>query len=117
MKKITLLLIILFLFINKINDAQPRHPAPKLVVGIVIDQMRYDYLYRFYSLYGENGFKRLMNEGSNFTFAHYNYVPTYTAPGHTSIYTGTTPYFHGIISNEWYDRTSKKLFTAQKITR
>lgn len=109
MKKITLLLIFSFLFGNKINIAQPQQHSPKLVVGIVVDQMRYDYLYRFYSLYGENGFKRLMHEGSNFTFAHYNYVPTYTAPGHTSIYTGTTPYFHGIISNEWYDRTSKKI--------
>ena len=54
------------------------------------------------------GFKRLMNEGSNFTFAHFNYVPTYTAPGHSSIYTGTTPYYHGIISNNWYDKVAKK---------
>ncbi len=108
MKKIILLLIFLLLAGNKTNNAQSAHPQPKLVVGIVIDQMRYDYLYRFYSLYGENGFKRLMDEGSNFTFAHYNYVPTYTAPGHTSIYTGTTPYFHGIISNDWYDKISKK---------
>jgi len=81
---------------------------PKLVIGIVIDQMRYDYLYRFYDQYGENGFKRLMNQGMNFTYAQYNYVPTYTATGHASIYTGTTPYYHGIISNDWYDRFQKK---------
>ena len=52
--------------------AQTTIPEPKLVVGIVIDQMRYDYLYRFDSLYSDKGLKRLMNEGSNFTFAHYN---------------------------------------------
>ena len=83
-------------------------PQPKLVVGIVIDQMRFDYLYRFYDQYSETGFKRLMNQGMNFTYAQYNYIPTYTAPGHASIYTGSTPYFHGIISNDWYDRVSKK---------
>jgi predicted AlkP superfamily pyrophosphatase or phosphodiesterase len=88
--------------------AQITIPEPKLVVGIVIDQMRYDYLYRFDSLYSDKGLKRLMNEGSNFTFAHYNYVPTFTGPGHTSIYTGTTPYFHGIIANDWFDRKLKR---------
>lgn len=80
-------------------------PKPKLVVGIVVDQMRYDYLVRFRPWFSQNGFVRLMENGSNFTFAHYNYVPTKTAPGHASVYTGTTPYYHGIIANEWYDRT------------
>ncbi|MCU7494411.1 MAG: alkaline phosphatase family protein [Ignavibacteria bacterium] len=82
---------------------------PKLVVGIVIDQMRYDYLYRFEPYFGKDGFNRLKYEGSNFTFGHYNYVPTYTAPGHTSIYTGTSPYYHGIIANDIYDRSLKKM--------
>jgi predicted AlkP superfamily pyrophosphatase or phosphodiesterase len=82
---------------------------PKLVVGIVVDQMRFDYLYRFYSYYGKNGFNKLMNNGTNFTFAHFNYVPTYTAPGHSSIYTGTTPYYHGMIANDWYDKAAKKM--------
>lgn len=81
---------------------------PKLVVGIVIDQTRFDYLYRFYDGYSENGFKRLMNEGSNFTFAHYNYEYTSTGPGHATIYTGTTPYYHGIIANDLYIRDLKK---------
>lgn len=79
-------------------------PAPKLVVGIVVDQMRYDYLTRFYSRYGNDGFKRLVRDGFNATNNHYNYVPTYTAPGHASIYTGTTPANHGIIGNNWYDK-------------
>ncbi|MEN8817519.1 MAG: alkaline phosphatase PafA [Nonlabens sp.] len=78
--------------------------TPKLVVGIVVDQMRYDYLSRFYSRYGTGGFKRLMNDGYNLTNNHYNFVPTYTAPGHASIYTGTSPMNHGIIGNNWYDK-------------
>ena len=82
---------------------------PKLVVGIVIDQMRYDYLYRFYNYYGEDGIKRLMNQGSNFTYAHYNYIPTYTGPGHASVYTGTTPFFHGIIGNDFFDKATKEM--------
>ena len=82
---------------------------PKLVVGIVVDQMRYDYLTRFYNKYGEGGFKRMVNEGFNYKNNHFNYVPTYTAPGHASIFTGTTPKYHGIISNSWYDKKIKKV--------
>lgn len=82
---------------------------PKLVVGIVVDQMRFDYLYRFNPYFGKNGINRLMNEGSNFTFAHFNYSPTNTAPGHASIFTGTTPFFHGIIGNDWYDKVRSKM--------
>ena len=81
---------------------------PKLVVGIVVDQMRYDYLTRFYSKYGEGGFKRMINEGFNCKNNHFNYIPTYTGPGHTSIYTGTTPKYHGVIGNNWYDKETKK---------
>lgn len=81
---------------------------PKLVVGIVVDQMRYDYLTRFYNKYGEGGFKRMMNEGFNCKNNHFNYVPTYTGPGHASVYTGATPKYHGIIGNDWYDKEIKK---------
>ena len=79
---------------------------PKLVVGIVIDQMRYDYIYRFWNDFGQDGFKRLVNEGHFFRNAQFGYVPTYTGPGHASIYTGTTPSVHGIIANDWYDKNS-----------
>lgn len=75
---------------------------PKLVVGIVVDQMRNDYIYRYWNRYGNGGFKRLVNEGFYFKNAHYNYIPTYTGPGHCSIYTGTTPRTHGIIANDWF---------------
>ncbi|AFL97559.1 alkaline phosphatase PafA [Ornithobacterium rhinotracheale] len=80
---------------------------PKLVVGIVVDQMRPDYLYRYNSDFSNDGFKRLMREGFNFKNTHYNYMPTYTAPGHSSLYTGTTPAIHGIVGNSWYHRGEK----------
>lgn len=78
--------------------------SPKLVVGIVVDQMRYDYLTRFWSHYGEGGFKRLVNKGFNCKNNHFNYAPTSTGPGHASVYTGTTPATHGVIGNNWYDK-------------
>ncbi|MEZ4811546.1 MAG: alkaline phosphatase PafA [Allomuricauda sp.] len=82
--------------------------SPKLVVGIIVDQMRYDYLTRFWSQYGEGGFKRLVGEGFNCKNHHFNYAPTSTGPGHTSVYTGTTPATHGIIGNDWYDKEADK---------
>jgi predicted AlkP superfamily pyrophosphatase or phosphodiesterase len=87
---------------------------PKLVVGIVIDQMRYDYIYRYWEKFGEDGFKKLVSEGYFCKNTNYNYVPTYTGPGHTSIYTGTTPAVHGIIANEWFDKkTNKDIYCAE----
>ena len=80
-------------------------PAPpRLIVGIVVDQMRYDFLYRYQSKYGNGGFKRLLREGFSCENTHYDYIPTFTAPGHAAIYTGTTPAINGIIANDWYDR-------------
>lgn len=81
---------------------------PKLVVGIVVDQMRYDYLTRFYDHFGNDGFKRLVEQGFNCKNNHFNYAPTSTGPGHTSVYTGTTPAVHGIIGNNWYDKEIDK---------
>jgi len=77
---------------------------PKLVVGIVVDQMRQEYFYKFHDRYVEGGFKRLMNQGYMMKNGHYNYIPTYTGPGHASVYTGATPATHGIIANDWYVR-------------
>ncbi|MDG1476984.1 MAG: alkaline phosphatase family protein, partial [Vicingaceae bacterium] len=99
MKRFILLSLIMFPFLS-----QGQKKQPKLVVGIVIDQMRYDYLTRFWDKYGDGGFKKLVNEGFNCKNANYNYMPTYTGPGHASIYTGTTPENHGIISNHWYNK-------------
>jgi predicted AlkP superfamily pyrophosphatase or phosphodiesterase len=102
--KICFLFLILFLG-TAINFAQ----KPKLVVGIVIDQMCYDYLYRFQENFSKNGFNRFLNKGVNFRNALYNYVPTYTGPGHASIYTGTTPSNHGIVGNDWYDKQKQRI--------
>lgn len=109
MKSCLSVMAILILSWNALAQT-PEKPVtqPKLVVGIVVDQMRQEYLYRFESRFGQNGFKRLMYEGFMLKNAHYNYVPTETGPGHASIYTGATPAVHGIIANDWYDRALKK---------
>ena len=78
---------------------------PKLVVGIVVDQMRADYVYRYWDNFGEGGFKRLVNEGAFCRNAHFPYVPTDTGPGHASLYTGTTPSRHGIVANDFFVRS------------
>ena len=83
---------------------------PKIVIGIVVDQMRYDYLTKYRERFSEGGFMRLLNEGFSLSNAHFNHVPTYTAVGHTSIYTGTTPDHHGIIGNGWYDKYARMIF-------
>lgn len=82
---------------------------PKLVVGIVIDQMRWDFLYRYYSRYDNNGgFKRMLNNGFSCENTIIPYVPTVTACGHTSIYTGSVPAINGITGNDWYDYEQSK---------
>ena len=75
---------------------------PKLVVGIVIDQMRWDYLYYYYDKFGEGGMKRLINEGFSCDNQMLNYVPTITGVGHSSIYTGAVPAANGIPGNDFY---------------
>jgi predicted AlkP superfamily pyrophosphatase or phosphodiesterase len=106
----SLILLLLFVSVNISAQSQRAESVqkPKLVVGIIVDQMRQEYLYRFSSKFGEGGFKRLMNDGFYLKNAHYNYAPTVTGPGHASVYTGSTPAVHGIISNEWYDKILQK---------
>lgn len=105
MYKFTLVLAILF---GAFNASAQQSEAPKLVVGIVVDQMCYEYLYRYEERYGKKGLKLLMDKGTNCRNVDYNYVPTYTGPGHASIYTGTTPSNHGIVANDWWDRDLKR---------
>jgi predicted AlkP superfamily pyrophosphatase or phosphodiesterase len=83
-------------------------PQPKLVVGVVVDQMRFDYLNRFKKKYTPNGFLRLIHHGYSCNNHHFNFIPTYTGPGHASIFTGTTPSVHGIIGNSWYDKETNR---------
>ncbi|MCK5441423.1 MAG: alkaline phosphatase family protein [Maribacter sp.] len=116
--KSTLLLIVILLTFNtfeaigqrksengqNVENSSHLRATPKLVVGVVVDQMRYDYLTRFWDHYEQGGFRRLVNQGFNCKNNHFNYAPTSTGPGHASVYTGTTPATHGIIGNNWYDK-------------
>ncbi|MDB2349902.1 alkaline phosphatase family protein [Flavobacteriaceae bacterium] len=81
---------------------------PKLVVSIVVDQMRFDNLDKYKESYSNNGFNRLIREGFNLKNNHFNYVPTVTGPGHSSISTGSTPKTHGIVGNNWFDKKTQK---------
>ncbi|HUH74490.1 MAG TPA: alkaline phosphatase PafA [Chitinophagales bacterium] len=101
-KYLYVIFCVCFLSISTIS-AQPQHNTPKLIVNIVVDQMRQDYLYRFWDLYGEDGFKKLVNNGYNFSNCHFTYFPTYTAAGHANISTGATPSVHGIVGNDWFE--------------
>ncbi len=90
---------------NNFNNVTAR---PKLVVGIVVDQMRWGYLYRYANRYGLGGFNRLLNEGFTCENTHIPYVPTVTAAGHTGIYTGSVPAIHGIASNNFIIQATGK---------
>lgn len=110
MKSKSSYILVLFLGFCMAALAQPSAPKrPKVVVGIVVDQMRQEYLYRFENKFGNGGFNRLVREGFMVKNGHYNYAPTVTGPGHASVYTGTTPAIHGIIGNEYYDKELKKM--------
>lgn len=112
MKEKILSFAFLLIGILGIGQKKPDHQPferPKLVVGIVVDQMRFEYINRFWDRYGQGGFKRLVNEGFNCKNNHFNYIPTYTGPGHASVYTGTTPRMHGIIANNWFDRNEDEM--------
>ena len=93
----------------------PRSPKraggrPRLVLLIVIDQFRYDYLTRFGDLFGSRGLGRLLREGASWTEANFDHVPTFTAPGHATFMTGATPSQTGIIANEWFEQdTGRKV--------
>ena len=94
-----------FSFFNATAQLKNNNARPKLVVGVVVDQMRWDYLYKYYDRYGNNGFKRLLNEGFTAENTQIPYIPTYTAIGHTCIYTGSVPAIHGIAGNNFYIRS------------
>jgi hypothetical protein len=98
----------LFVFLLACFTGFAQLNRPKLVVGIVVDQMRPDYLTRFYEHFGNGGFKTLMSDGYTMWNIQFNYIPTYTGLGHASIYSGTTPRYHGIIGNDIYYREKKQ---------
>jgi predicted AlkP superfamily pyrophosphatase or phosphodiesterase len=90
---------------SKTTKAQSR---PKLVVGVMVDQMRWDFIYRYQNRYTEGGFKRLLKEGFSCENAYIPYAQTVTAAGHASVYTGSVPAINGMMGNEWYDRSLKR---------
>jgi len=121
-RQIKLLSVVVLLSVLCITDVTPgqrrstqtpsqtvqRTKRPRLVLLIAVDQFRYDYLERFGDLFGPNGFKRLLRDGASWTQSNYDHMPTYTAPGHSTMMTGAYPAETGIIGNEWPDRTTGK---------
>src|ERR1700709_2840368 len=113
MQKLLAFIVIAFFVFSNLG-AQSRKQAvqtqgsslarPKLVVGIVVDQMRWDYLYRYYNRYGNDGFKRLINQGFSCENTFISHLPSYTAVGHSTILTGSVPALHGIAGNDWTDQ-------------
>lgn len=88
-------------------------PRPKLVIGLMVDQMRWDYLYRYYERYGSGGFKRLLKEGFTCENTYINYLPSVTGIGHSTVYTGSVPAIHGIAGNDFIDQaTGKSMYCA-----
>lgn len=96
----------LLLMVTVVNAQVPA--KPKLVVGIVVDQMRWDYLYRFNDRYSAGGFKRMMTDGFSCENTFIPYLPTHTAAGHSCVYTGSVPALHGILGNSWYDKALRR---------
>src|SRR5258706_14223730 len=92
------------------NSSAAKDTRPRLVLLIVVDQFRYDYLTRFGDLFGSTGIGRLLRQGASWTEANFDHMPTFTAPGHAVFMTGAWPSQTGIIANEWYERdTGRKV--------
>jgi predicted AlkP superfamily pyrophosphatase or phosphodiesterase len=107
MRKTFFLLFVLVISVSLVRAQQVQRP--KLVVGIVIDQMRWDYLYRYYDVFKPTGgFRRMLNQGFSCENTFIPFVPTVTAAGHTCVYTGSVPAIHGIVSNYWWDNIKNK---------
>jgi len=106
------LLLVFSLLLSLTTFVQREVARPKVVIGIVVDQMRWDYIYKFYNLYGENGFKRLLKNGYVCQNAMVNYLPSHTAPGHSGIYSGSVPSISGIAGNAFIENSDGKLHDA-----
>lgn len=111
--------LVMLVFFASTAFAQPNQPQqkPKLIIGLVVDQMRWDYLYRYNDRYSKGGFKRLLGEGFSCENTFINYLPSYTAVGHTVIFTGSIPAISGIVGNDWQDQyTGKKWYCTEDST-
>src|SRR5208282_3869368 len=106
------LVSVLFCACAPLSSASAYNAHPKLVVVIVIDQFRGDYLERYHDKFGEGGFRLLIDHGANFTDCNYDYANTRTAPGHATLFTGAYTNGHGIAANEWWDPKKKRIVTS-----
>ncbi|MFA8434382.1 MAG: alkaline phosphatase family protein [Marinifilaceae bacterium] len=115
-RHLKLSLLLLALCLSGITMAQraPIIPSekPRLIVGVVVDHMRADFIFRYWNQLGEGGFKRLMNQGTFCKNARYNYLYSQSGIDHASIFTGTAPSYHGIISHGWFNRLSQQTEAA-----
>src|SRR6187549_2257157 len=111
MKGLVVAAALLWTFLPAGPPLRAQAARPKLVVFIVVDQLRADYPVRYGGLL-QHGLKRLTTEGAWYTNAAYPYLNTITCVGHSTIGTGTLPYKHGMISNGWYDRDGAKVVTC-----
>ena len=108
----TLLLLAAVVTLSVPTSASAYNAHPKLVVVIVIDQFRGDYLERYRDQFGDAGFRFLLDHGAYFPNCNYNYANTRTAPGHSTLFTGAYSNGHGIVANEWWDQKKKKMVTS-----
>lgn len=119
MKKLILVIIYMsaMIYCSGQPAKTPGVERPKLVIGIVVDQMRWDFLYRYYDRYGSGGFKRLLNDGYSCENTMINYIPSYTAVGHSTIFTGSVPALDGIAGNDWMEQlTGKSIYCTSDTT-
>jgi Type I phosphodiesterase / nucleotide pyrophosphatase len=104
--------VVVVLGLSVFSAASAYNGHPKLVVVIVIDQFRGDYLERYHDQFGDGGFRLLLDHGAYFPNCNYNYANTRTAPGHSTLFTGAYSNGHGIVANEWWDQKKKKMVTS-----
>ena len=115
MKRYTILVLLILVFVKLSGQGAYLPPdKPRLVIGIVVEELKYDQLEKFRDKLGENGIKRLINEGTYFKNASYEYMLTQSAPGHATISTGAEPSFHGITSDEWYVPLKNELINCTR---
>jgi predicted AlkP superfamily pyrophosphatase or phosphodiesterase len=108
----SLFVIVLLLGLISAASASAYNAQPKLVVVIVIDQFRGDYLERYRDQFGDSGFRMFLDRGAYFADCNYDYANTRTAPGHSTLFTGTYTSGHGIVANDWWDPQKKKRVTS-----
>jgi predicted AlkP superfamily pyrophosphatase or phosphodiesterase len=115
MKRYIIIFFSILVFVKLSGQAAYIPPdKPHLVIGIIVEEMNYNQLEKFHDKLGENGIKKLINEGTYFKNASYEYLLTQSAPGHATIATGSEPSFHGITSDDWYIPLKNELISCTK---